>query len=34
MLIGLLELKQTLTRHAHLYLFTVFIALTWLLWLI
>jgi hyaluronan synthase len=34
MLIGLLELKQTLTRHAHLYLFTVFIAVTWLLWLI
>jgi len=34
MLIGLLELKQTLTHHAHLYLFTLFVLLTWLLWLI
>ena len=32
MLIGLLELKQTVTHHAHLYLFTVFVVLTWALW--
>jgi hyaluronan synthase len=34
MLIGLLELKQTITRHTHLYLFTIFIVLTWALWVI
>jgi hyaluronan synthase len=34
MLIGLLEFKQTLTRHAHLYLFSVFIVLTWVLWFV
>ena len=34
MLIGLLELRQTVTRHAHLYLFTVFVVLTWALWAI
>ena len=34
MLIGILELKQTLTQHAHLYLFSIFIVVTWVLWLI
>ncbi|HSY15348.1 MAG TPA: glycosyltransferase, partial [Jatrophihabitantaceae bacterium] len=34
MLVGLLELRNTLREHAHLYLFTVFVLLTWLLWVV
>jgi hyaluronan synthase len=34
MLIGLLELRQTLQHHAHLFLFTIFVLVTWLLWIL
>ena len=34
MLVGLLELRQTLREHAHLYLFTIFVLFTWALWIV
>lgn len=34
MLVGLLELRHTIQEHGHLFLFTVFVLITWLLWLI
>ncbi len=34
MLIGLLQLRQTFEHHAHLFLFTAFVLITWLLWLV
>src|ERR1700729_3359665 len=34
MLIGLLELRQTLQHHAHLFLFRIFVLVTWLLWIL
>ncbi len=32
MLIGLLELRQTIQHHVHLFLFAVFVLMTWVLW--
>ena len=34
MLIGLLQLRNSLQQHAHLYLFSAFVILTWLVWLV
>ena len=34
MLIGLLELRQTIQQHVHLYLFAIFVMITWALWLL
>jgi hyaluronan synthase len=34
MLIGLLQLRQSIQQHTHLYLFSLFVALTWLLWIV
>jgi len=34
MLIGLLQLRQSFQQHTHLYLFSIFVALTWLVWII
>jgi hyaluronan synthase len=34
MLIGILQLRQSIEHHTHVYLFTAFILLTWLLWLL
>ena len=34
MLIGLLQLRQTVQNHAHLFLFTIFVLITWLLWIV
>jgi hyaluronan synthase len=34
MLVGLLELRHSLQHHAQLYLFSVFVLLTWLLWMV
>jgi len=31
--VAILELRQTFTEHGHLYLFSLFVALTWLVWL-
>jgi hyaluronan synthase len=31
-LIGLLQLRESVQHHAHLYLFTIFVLLTWVLW--
>ncbi|WP_426563226.1 glycosyltransferase [Angustibacter sp. McL0619] len=33
MLIGLLQLRATLQQHTHVYLFSLFVILTWLVWL-
>jgi hyaluronan synthase len=33
-LIGLLELRQTIQQHVHLYLFAIFVMITWALWLL
>ncbi|RLV49833.1 glycosyltransferase [Nocardioides mangrovicus] len=32
MFIAILELRHTITQHAHLYLFSIFVVLTWLVW--
>lgn len=34
MFIAILELRHTLTQNGHLYLFSVFVLLTWLVWII
>jgi hyaluronan synthase len=34
MLIGLLQLRQSIEHHTHIYLFTVFVVITWVLWLV
>jgi hyaluronan synthase len=34
MLIGLLELRQTIQHHVHLFLFAIFVLATWLLWIV
>jgi hyaluronan synthase len=34
MLIGLLEIRQTIQHHVHLFLFAIFVLITWVLWII
>jgi hyaluronan synthase len=34
MLVGLLQLRQSFEHHAHVYLFTVFVLITWVLWIV
>jgi hyaluronan synthase len=34
MFIAILEMRHTLTQHGHLYLFSVFVLLTWLVWIL
>ena len=34
MFIAILEMRHTLTQHGHLYLFSVFVLLTWLVWVL
>ena len=34
MFIALLQIRNTVQEHAHLYLFTIFVLLTWALWVI
>jgi hyaluronan synthase len=33
-LVGLLQVRETVSHHAHLYLFTVFVLLTWAIWIV
>jgi hyaluronan synthase len=33
LLVGLLQIRETIQQHAHLYLFSIFVLLTWLIWL-